>query len=78
MIRNIMLVAVADRGLTRTDVLSRARLVAGRVTFPRFLSYAADYYHEAIPVDDVPILTDDYAPVDTLLPLYHWTPARPP
>lgn len=77
MIRNIMLVATAEGGLSRAEILSRARQTAGRVRFPRFLSYAADHYGEPITVDDVPVLTDDYAPVDTLIPLYHWTPKRP-
>ena len=77
-IRNIMLVATAERGLTRADILSRARQVAGRVKFPRFLNYVADQYAEPISVEDVPVLTDDYAPVDTLIPLYHWTPPKRP
>lgn len=36
------------------------------------------FYDESVPAEDVPILTDDYAPVDTLVPLYQWTPARRP
>ena len=28
--------------------------------------------------DGAPVLTDDYAPVDTLVPVYHWTPPRRP
>jgi len=77
-IRNIMLVATTERGMSRTEILARARQTAGRVRFPRFLSYAADYYADVIPLEDVPVLTDDYAPVDTLIPLYHWTPSRRP
>ena len=77
MIRNIMLVATADGGLTRAEILSRARRAAERVKVRHLMTYAADYYGETIRLDDVPVLTDDYAPVDTLLPLYQWTPRRP-
>ncbi|MDQ7844254.1 MAG: fused MFS/spermidine synthase [Armatimonadota bacterium] len=77
-IRNIMLVAGGERGLGRDEILTRARRLAPRTTFPRFVQYAADYYDAAIPTADVPILTDDYAPVDTLLPVYRWTPVRRP
>lgn len=77
-IRNIMLVASAERGLTRNEIMDKARRVASRVTFREFLKYAADYYGESVPAEDVPILTDDYAPVDTLVPLYQWAPARRP
>lgn len=77
-IRNVMLVATDERGLTRSQILARARQVAPRTTFPAFLQYAADYYDAPVATADVPILTDDYAPVDTLIPLYRWTPARSP
>lgn len=76
-VRNIMLVATGEAGVTRAEILARARRSAGRVTYPRFLVYAADYYAEPVPVGDVPVLTDDYAPVDTLVPLYHWKPKPP-
>ena len=76
--RNIILVASEERGLTRGEVIARARQVAPRTTFARFLQYAADYYDLPIPTADVPVLTDDYAPVDTLLPVYRWTPATRP
>jgi spermidine synthase len=77
-IRNIMLVATDERGLSRSQILARARQVASRTTFPRFLQYAGDYYDGTIATSDVPILTDDYAPVDTLIPVYNWTPVRRP
>lgn len=77
-IRNIMLVASSERGLTRSEIMEKARRVASRVKFREFLKYAGDYYDESIPTSDVPVLTDDYAPVDTLIPLYHWTPAKRP
>jgi spermidine synthase len=77
-IRNIMLVASSEKGLTRSEIMEKARRVASKVKFREFLKYAGDYYGEPIPMDDVPVLTDDYAPVDTLIPLYHWTPATRP
>lgn len=76
-LRNIILVASDERGLTGGEMLAKARQVAPRVTYPEFLKYAADYYALAMPTSDVPVLTDDYAPVDTLLPVWSWTPAKP-
>ncbi len=76
-LRNIILVASDERGLTGGEIIARARQVAPRVTYPLFLKYAADYYALPIPTSDVPVLTDDYAPVDTLLPVWTWTPAKP-
>jgi len=73
-----MLVASAERKLTRSEIMERARQVAPRIKFREFLKYAGDYYDESVSVDDVPVLTDDYAPVDTLIPLYHWTPVKRP
>jgi spermidine synthase len=75
-IRNILLVATAEAGLSRDQILARARQVAPRITYPEFVRYAADYYDAPIPTADVPLLTDDYAPVDTLLPVWQWTPPR--
>ncbi len=77
-IRNIMLVASEERGLERTEILRRARRVAPRVTYRDFLTYAANFYDEPVPLDDVPLLTDDYAPVDTLIPIYRGLPPSPP
>ena len=78
MIRNIMLVATAERGVSRGEILTRAHRISGGVKFPRFVNYAADYYGEPIATNDVPVLTDDYAPVDALIPIYHWTPPKRP
>ncbi len=76
-LRNIILVASDQRGLTRWEILAKARQVARRVTFPEFRTYAGDYYDGEILRADVPVLTDDYAPVDTLLPIQNWTPRKP-
>lgn len=75
-LRNIMLIASDERGISRAEILNRARRLAPRTTFPQFLNYAADYYERTIVTNDVPALTDDYAPVDSLLP-YHWNPRKP-
>jgi spermidine synthase len=76
-LRNIILVASDQRSLTRWDILTKARQVAPKTTYAEFRTYAGDYYDGAIPVADVPVLTDDYAPVDSLLPLRNWTPRKP-
>ncbi len=77
-IRNIILVASDERGLTREEILRRAQRLTPRVTYKQFLQYAGDYYDGPIAVSDVPILTDDFAPVDTLLPVYRWAPPGSP
>lgn len=77
-IRNIILIASNERGLARGEILNRAQRLGPRITYPEFLRYANDYYDAPIRVTDVPLLTDDYAPVDTLLPVYQWTPERRP
>jgi hypothetical protein len=46
----------------------------GRVRLP-IDRYAQDYYNRRVATDDVPLLTDDYAPVD-ILPVYGWEPER--
>lgn len=77
-LRNIIVVASYEKGISRTDILTRARRLASRVRFPQFLNYAADFYGEPIRLGDAPTLTDDYAPVDTLLSVTHWTPPKRP
>lgn len=74
-IRNIILIGSGTPGLSRAQILARAHGIAPRTTYEAFIRYAADYYEEPVAIDDVPILTDDYAPVDTLVPLYRWNPA---
>jgi len=76
-LRNIILIGSDERGLSSAAVLARARQVAPRTTYPEFLKYAADFYALPIQTADVPLLTDDYAPVDTLLPVWSWTPLKP-
>ena len=45
-----------------------------KVTLP-LDRYARDYYDGRVATDDVPLLTDNYAPVD-ILPVYGWEPER--
>ncbi len=76
-IRNIILVASDEPGLTREEILAKARQIARRVTYPEFVTYAGDNADLPIPTGDMPVLTDDYAPVDTLLSVWRWTPTKP-
>ncbi len=68
-LRNIILVATAGPRLTPGQVLeaaARARITPG-VTLPRFEEVARDLYEARIRTADVPMLTDDFAPVETLI-----------
>lgn len=67
--RNIILVGTSEPRLPRGAVLdaaARARVTPG-VTLPRFINAARDLYDDSIRTDDVPVLTDDFAPVETLI-----------
>jgi spermidine synthase len=69
-LRNIIVVggrtapALSAEGI-RTAA-ARARQVAG-VTLPRFDEVVGDLYTPRIRIDDVPVLTDDFAPVELLV-----------
>lgn len=68
-LRNIIVVGTDRAQLSPQDVLAaaeRARQAPG-VTLPRFLDVARDLYTEPIQTADVPVLTDDYAPVELLI-----------
>jgi spermidine synthase len=68
-LRNIILVAADQPRWPRDAVFaaaSRARTVPG-VTLPRFDEAAHDLYEDPIETRDVPILSDDFAPVETLI-----------
>ena len=66
-LRNIIVFA-SDSLATIDTVAQRVReKVGGRVTVPTFEKCFGDLYAEPIPVSDVNSLTDDFAPVDTLL-----------
>ncbi|HEX6185156.1 MAG TPA: fused MFS/spermidine synthase [Pyrinomonadaceae bacterium] len=67
--RNIILVALNGPGRwTRESVVSEAERLelAGAVRTPTFIEDARQFTDEPPPVADVPVLTDDYAPVDTM------------
>lgn len=65
--RNIIVLAT-DADLTRSDLLARVRSRAdGRVTVPGYADMGADLYTGVVRLADVPLLTDDYAPVDSLI-----------
>lgn len=66
-LRNIIVLAT-DTSLDQATLEERiAARVDGRVTVPGFEEMAWDLYAEPVPVSDVPLLTDDYAPIDSLI-----------
>lgn len=69
-LRNIIVVATDAPPVPAHEILRRAHeLVSSRaVTVDRFLAAAGDVYLRPIRTDDVPVLTDDFAPVDALIP----------
>ncbi|MFA4015883.1 MAG: hypothetical protein RUDDFDWM_000982 [Candidatus Fervidibacterota bacterium] len=66
--RNIMLIAtVKQMDLSREDIAAKARLLAGKkVKIPLFVERAMDLYTKKLNLEDVPVLTDDYAPTEWL------------
>jgi spermidine synthase len=73
-VSNIIVIATQEKErLGKQEVIRRARQLEeeGKVQFP-LEQFANTYVHERIPLDDVPILTDDYAPVDGLLHFSAW------
>ncbi|MDR7511769.1 MAG: hypothetical protein QN147_07075, partial [Armatimonadota bacterium] len=69
-LRNIIVIATHEPALSAEEIRRRAReLVArGVVTVDRFTAAAADLYQTPIRTGDVPVLTDDFAPIDALIP----------
>lgn len=68
-LRNIIVVADQRPPLSAQTVraaAARARSAAG-VTLPRFEEAAGDLYTRPLRTDDVPVLTDDFAPVELLV-----------
>lgn len=70
--QNIMLLATSSPLVPARELVRRAHLLAeeGRVRVPELATYAGRQYLTPVPVEDVPVLTDQYAPVDALLHLY--------
>jgi spermidine synthase len=69
-LRNIIVVATDAPPLSAAEIRHRAQALVDRkvVTVDRFAAAAGDLYTGFIRTDDVPVLTDDFAPVDALIP----------
>jgi len=69
LLRNIILIAGEGRPLDRKILLQRAQemVTNGQIQVPRLATYAASLYQNPVAVGDVPLLTDDHAPIDNLL-----------
>lgn len=65
---NIILLATRDTArLTRGELVARAGRLGGKLVPATDLAeYASHLYELPIPAEDVPVLTDDYAPVELL------------
>jgi spermidine synthase len=65
---NILLFAMRDRArLTRAELMARVGRVGGKLVHASdLMEYASHLLELPIPVSDVPVLTDDYAPVEIL------------
>jgi spermidine synthase len=73
-VSNIIVIATQGKErLSKQEVIRQARRLEDerKVQFP-IEQYAHTYVLERIPRDDVPVLTDDYAPVDGLLHFSAW------
>ena len=67
--RSIILVAVNGNALTKEAIANAARqlVLAGVVRTPTFLEDSSQLFTGQLPLEDVRVLTDDYAPVDTMV-----------
>src|SRR3990170_979074 len=76
-VRTIVLMATSQVGLTPKQLATAAQKLrqSGRIRFPQYDAFVADYYAPGVPTADVPLLTDDYGPVD-ILPVFGWEPER--
>jgi len=75
--RTILLFATQQSGITRDALAARLEVLLRGKKLPELVtrSFLRDYYERSVPIEDVPVLTDDYAPVD-ILPVYGWEPER--
>lgn len=73
--RTILLFATPSRQLTRRVIADRLDALLAAKKLPELVtkSFLRDYYDVAISTSDMPVLTDDFAPVD-MLPVYGWEP----
>jgi len=75
--RTIILLATDKAGMTKASLQAAfTKLRRDRLISPVIVAgFLEDYYPRPVPTADVPVLTDDYAPVD-ILPVYGWEPER--
>jgi hypothetical protein len=68
LLRNIMVVATNGAAPDKQFLLGRWRERGPKTAgAPDLVNAIGDRWDKPIPVDDVPVLTDDYAPTDALL-----------
>jgi len=68
--RSLILIAVnGGERWTKESILATATQLeqSGVARTPTFLEDAEQFFEARVPTDDVPLLTDDYAPVDTMV-----------
>jgi len=66
--RSLILIAVNGGGSwTKEAVVAMAAQLEQVARMPTFLQDANQFFEGRLPIDDVPLLTDDYAPVDTMV-----------
>jgi spermidine synthase len=68
--RSIILVALQGKSSWTKDLVSNLALQlqqSGAATTPTFVEDAMQFFEGPVTVADVPVLTDDYAPVDTMV-----------
>ena len=66
-IQNVIVIATRDRQRIDIREITKRAAALGRDLFPSSIRDIAASYHDAKLPDDVPVLTDDYAPTDNLL-----------
>jgi spermidine synthase len=76
-VRSIILIAANRQKITKRDMIGTLGLLrrSKKVSPVLQAAFLDDYYERAVPTSDVPMLTDDYAPIDTL-PVWGWEPER--
>lgn len=76
-VRSIILIATNRPRITKREMVGALGLLRRekRVSPVLQAAFLNDYYEKAISTADVPVLTDDYAPIDTL-PVWGWQPER--
>ncbi len=75
--RTIMLFATSTPGLTPPKMAAILEKLQREKRISSMLdaSFLEDFFSKPVPTGDVPLLTDDYAPVD-ILPVHDWRPEQ--